>query len=366
MHWTQARSALRVRDKVHHRDWRLLTIAGPAPDEEINCIRELMPRAHITSIDIDAANIVAAIEAGADEIFQCDISFQQKIKVTEHFNGGKSETKYYDPPECFKQQEETKESKAEWLQWDVICLDLTGSADDWLNRLVQVYFSTCLVNHGVLMVTFSYGRDVIEVYEAAWQQAIHEAHNSKYPEHVERLEGKMPTPIAQRVWYLLGSRTQFLDSCLQYRGGMMPMVSCLLRKGSPKPPEVKFEAIERADYALAVTAEDAGRVFACPADRLEELRIRYGRRQAAYKAIETRRLRENKQPQLRLVEPPMSRVQELEQFWDDLTDDDRAEFWKMLHRQYTSSKTKELIGPDVSARTALLEDLRRDRDSNGG
>jgi hypothetical protein len=105
-----------------------------------------------------------------------------------------------------------------------------------------------------------------------------------------------------RVWYLLRALGRQLDSCLQYRGGMMPMVSCLLRKGR-KFDRPKFATLAPGDYELAVTAEDVGKTMACPVDRLLELRARYSRRQAALKAVETRRLREAKQPpQLRLVE----------------------------------------------------------------
>jgi hypothetical protein len=38
---------------VHHRPWQLLIVAGPAPHEEIACIRALMTKAVITAVDID-------------------------------------------------------------------------------------------------------------------------------------------------------------------------------------------------------------------------------------------------------------------------------------------------------------------------
>src|ERR1700757_3362033 len=71
-HWLRARHFLRARDDVHHAAWRLMIIAGPAPDEEITCIRELMPKAHILAVDIHEANLMAAIDAGADDTIRCD------------------------------------------------------------------------------------------------------------------------------------------------------------------------------------------------------------------------------------------------------------------------------------------------------
>jgi hypothetical protein len=86
---------------------------------------------------------------------------------------------------------------------------------------------------------------------------------------------------------VLRSLSRQLDSCLQYRGHAMPMVSCLLVKKASLP-EAMFTTIEKGDYELACGAEDLGNVFACPVERLVHLRQGANRRLAARKAVATR------------------------------------------------------------------------------
>jgi hypothetical protein len=247
-------------------------------------------------------------------------------------------------------------------EFDVVCLDLTGPADEWLRRIVKAYYHGCVIKEGALIVTFCYGRDVIEVYQDEWEYTKAKRNYSR-PVIFDYLEKTIPEIVAMRVWYLLrGQLTNQLDSCLQYRGGMMPMVSCLLRKGHA-PPGIGFESLAGRDYALAANDLDFGKVCACPADYLQELRARNKRSEAAYKAVETRRLRENKQPELRLVPQPLTRLAQIEQLWADCTADERAEVWKILHKLYTERKTIELGAPDVRARAALMADIRADRDA---
>src|ERR1700761_4855930 len=87
--WTLARQILRARDATHHPKWRFLTIAGPIPAEEIDCIRNLMPKAHITAIDIDAKNVAAAKTAGADVSLLHDVNESLWIKTTKNISGKK-------------------------------------------------------------------------------------------------------------------------------------------------------------------------------------------------------------------------------------------------------------------------------------
>ena len=157
------------------------------------------------------------------------------------------------------------------------------------------------------------------------------------------------------------------------------------------PVEPAFVALEPIDHELLVAAEDTGAIFACPAERVLQLRLQHSCKNAARKAVETRRLRENKQPpQLRLVDGspklpaitdgtkasntdwqhgshidsmPTQQPQtlpELQRLWDLASGDERAEFWKYLHREYTDEKIRR-IGPDVAARTALMSDIKQDR-----
>lgn len=256
-----ARRILRARDHTHHHPWRVLIIAGPEPKEEIRCIRALMPQAHITAIDIEAQNVEAAKKAGADVAIICDVA---DYEIEDRGYSGKVNH----PPAAIGRD------------FDAICLDLTGPANEWLYRLVGVYLP-CL-KRGVLIVTSSYGRDVLEAYQEKWRMAKEEHRQSL------EIEG-MPEPIRWRLHYLLRGRAKFLQSCIQYRGKVMPMLSCLLwhRTGVDLPPAT-YCSIEPGDFERAVTGENIGDIYACPPDRILALR----RSMAAQKAVKTRRQRQ--------------------------------------------------------------------------
>lgn len=283
LHWARARYFLRARDGVHHTNWKLLIIAGPAPHEEVGCIKELMPRAHITAVDISRPNIEAAIDAGVDEAFVCDLSDFEIV--------GKSSNQRYYPPIAMQQEE----------KYDVICLDLTGPANEWLKHVINVYYHTSLAARGVMIITFSYGRDVVERLDLEWSKAVG---NGLYKEHLRHLQ-EVPNELRPRVWFALRAKCHAMDSCLQYVGNKMPMLSCLVLKtnGGVSGP-ARFQSIHIGDYELAVTAEDLGKVFACPRDRLLELRQRYTRSMAAHKAIATRKKRQSVSPTLLLEHDP--------------------------------------------------------------
>jgi hypothetical protein len=349
LHWKEARRILRVRDKDHHRPWRLLTIAGPAPHEEITCIREHMHKAHITSVDIEPANLELAIEAGADEVVHCDVE-----NLTEYVR--EDDTPYQPsrpaPPKEFINQE-----------FDVVCLDLSGPADDDLKHVVKAFYHGCVVKEGVLIVTFCMGRDVVEVFQDEWERTKAKSKFSKPAIFAYLEKSEIPETVAMRVWYLLrGQLTNQLASCLKYKGGEMPMVSCLLCKGHA-PPGIKFESLGGRDYELAANDIDFGKACACPADYLQDLRARSKRSEAAFKAVETRRRLNggHKQPpQLRVITndeiiPPQPRVTQMVNIWDECSGDERATFWRLLHAKYVNANSSD---PDVAARSALLQDIR--------
>src|SRR5215831_1515813 len=224
-YWLRARSALRARDHAHHRAWKILTIAGPAPAEEINSIRECMHQAHITAVDLVEDNVLAAIDAGADEAHTLNIGETRKVT-----NGVGSYSKII-PPTVLADE-----------KFDVISLDLTGPANDWLKDVVACYFREALVPKGAMMVTFSYGRDVVEAMNGEWENLRAKAaqmdtysyngrQHPSYPSYLNSLEllKDVPQSVAIRVWSALRIRCTDLESIVQYRGGHMPMVSCFLR-----------------------------------------------------------------------------------------------------------------------------------------
>jgi len=286
-HWIFVRSKLRARDRVHHRAWKILMIAGPSPQEEIACLRELMPSAHITAVDLDQANIEAARTAGADSAICCDIS--KFIEVDDD---------NYGPPSRSGSPGHWWPPKEVGSEFDAICLDLTGPANDWLAEVIAVYYR-CLTKNGVLIVTFSYGRDVVEFYQDNWNRAKNRPWNHVGGSDYEvryLLGGGIPEQIAARIYFLFKQRCPRIRSVIQYSGNSMPMVSVLLARDRGDYP-VKFIKIESEDFELAVTSENLGNIYACPQDRILELR----RSMTAKKAVRTRRERLAIQGNLKLL-----------------------------------------------------------------
>jgi hypothetical protein len=277
MHYKLARDGLRARDAVHSAPWKFLTIAGPSPSEEINCIREVFfgtKDVIITSVDTNEANILAAINAGTDDPLQCDLFDFQAM-----------------PKGAYNQIDLRPPQQLDRI-FDVICLDLTGHADKGLHDLIKVYWKV-LNKRGVMIVTFSYGRDVVEAYQYDWRCALAKyeqqrtwvsAHNRGIKQLQKLIiDDGLSESIAQRIHYALGTRCEFLWSVMQYSGKQMPMISCALQKNG-KFLTTEFVKISEMDFVLAVTAENLGNVFACPRDRILELR----RSLAGIKAAVTR------------------------------------------------------------------------------
>ncbi len=128
--WLMVRRVLRARDNVHAGSWRLLTVAGPQPAEEITCIRELMPQAHITAVDIDGYRAAQARIAGADTVLTLDLSDYRR----EPFSNGVCVAM---PPKKLGTDE-----------YDAIWLDLSGPANEWLNKLLAAYWRATMKQEG--------------------------------------------------------------------------------------------------------------------------------------------------------------------------------------------------------------------------
>lgn len=267
-----ARSRLRVRDGVHHRPWRILILAGGAPKGEVNTIREVMPKAYIVAVDRDSRCLDAAIEAGVDDIILCDLA-DFTIPLTK--SGKPSAKRYPSAP--------LRELSG---QFDIVHLDLCAGVNSQ-TRLVTSVNSQLVSPRGVLIVTFSFGRDVVEIFREP-------ANQSRAPKWLS-LAGADPT-LCGRIGYLFGfpympgikhPPPDRIRSVFVYRGAEMPMCSVLLQGCREWGVEEggSFVKVEPGDFELAVTCPDPSRLYDCPQERIESLR----RQHAAMKAVYTRR-----------------------------------------------------------------------------
>jgi hypothetical protein len=265
-HWLLIRSLLRARDRVHHAPWKILMIAGGAPAGEIGAIRGLMPKSHITAVDLDPSCVDAARTAGADDAFVCDL--------WDRIAANKSDSK--------------PASALEGRSFDAFAMDLCNSITPQLVRGLPCYLDLA----SVLIVTVSYGREVVEFIrqEAASTRARWWTSNGtdaqRRSARRDELLKSMPPPVAARVTYLLGSNVDYLRSVLTYQGANMPMLSLVLSKKLGRNSDVSVEIVGPDDFEAALTQQEVMSMYDCPADRLAALR----RSMAARKAVATRRL----------------------------------------------------------------------------
>lgn len=264
----QARTCLRERDEVHHRRWRVMIMAGGAPAGEIAAIRELMPKAHIVAVDKNRECLLAAAAAGADQVVECDLTEWELIQ------SGYSQTKK--PNRCI----------AEMDRFDILHLDLCAGANEISRRIIHIY-KPMVTARGVLITTFSYGRDVVEMFNAAHEMVKNRADgDDEYLDIYERLlRAKIPELVLGRILYLCPGQQWLssLRSVMSYRGREMPMCSLLFSFGKPTQ-DVSFVQVEPGDFELAVTYPDSVNLYDCPQERIDGLRRRF----AAIKASLTR------------------------------------------------------------------------------
>lgn len=220
-------------------------MAGGSPEGEVRAIQELMPKAHITAVDRDPRCLEAAINAGVDDVIQCDLAdFTGPIA---QFGIG--------PAAPIRNLG----------RFDVVSLDLCGGVNPLSKDIYRAYQSS-VATGGVLVFTFSYGRDVIEAIRLVRPSC-------------RLIEAGVSELVASRIGYLFNNRSP--NSVFVYRGAEMPMCSVLF--GGQRG--LSFVQVEPGDFELAVSYPDAANLYDCPQERIDALRRQF----AAIKASLTRK-----------------------------------------------------------------------------
>jgi hypothetical protein len=264
--WLHTRTLLRSFYRVHNAPWRILTLAGAAPQGEFKCIRELMPLCKITAVDNDEQCILEAQRAGADETILADLS--------EEVSG-----------------ETIVSTPLSKRTFDVINLDLCSGAIKLTRDLIRIYAAQ-LASPGVLMTTFCYGRDVVEFFNAL-------SDTTKDPRILERAEvleqAGISSTLIKRIRYLFPTKFHRISSIILYQGHAMPMCSIVVPypgvRGKFAVLCSKVPSIVRlagGDFENLVLHPDVSLLYDCPAERIQTLR----KREIALKAIATRKVRE--------------------------------------------------------------------------
>ncbi len=274
-HWRMVQAHFRREHRKHHPEVSILTLAGGCPHEEIECIRSLMARARIIAVDLDPRCCDAAADAGAD-ISLCTDLFD------------------WDAPS------KVPKTIQDLGSIDVVNLDLCGGITVPVERAVT-YYGRLVRTSGVLMVSFSYGRDVIEVFDRHPWRGI----PAPLAGRVKRLHERIPkkprpseTGSRRKAISLPTTEDRLSDgmpalglaSVIAYRGAQMPMCACLW-EGHCNPEQPSFVNLTDDDLMAAALSQleplDVSRLYALPDERIQHFR----RKAAAAKAVNTRQVR---------------------------------------------------------------------------
>lgn len=250
-----ARTLLRARDNAHHKRWRVLMMPGGSPQGEVAAIRELMPKSIITAIDINSVCLEAAIDAGVEEVIQCDLMDIES--PTGRGSGGRATA-----------PREIRDRKFDLIDLD-FCCGVNGISKGSMNA-----YQKLLTVQGVLIVTFSYGREVIEYFmEIVRQWRSVNQYNSARNEAIEKMkQSGIPDGLAGRLCMIFNSpQIQGIRSIMAYQGNQMPMCSVVCQMNS-KDGLIPYVKVSPGDFELAVTYPDAANLYDCPKDRIESLR----------------------------------------------------------------------------------------------
>lgn len=271
-HLRFARSILRARDAVHHNKWRVFMMAGGAPGGEIAAIRSLMPKAYIVAGDKDPHCLEAAIECGVDDVVLGDVLVEGRMELkTRRADGTPSTTVI--PPEFIGRE-----------KYDLFDLDLCGHAGPDLMRMASVYMRQAVIGGGVFMLTFSYGRDVSELFMEVYRQTGRSWEFKRGYNDVEKfaLPDSVPDAVAARIMYLFSpSVLCWLRSIMVYRGPQSPMCSLLFQVGRINRGQISSVIVEGVDFELAVARDDVSALYDVPQERIEALRRSLSARKAA-------------------------------------------------------------------------------------
>lgn len=243
-----------------------------------------MPKAHITAVDKDPHCVEVA---------------EYVCAVADHKHGAGWETICCDLSEWQYRHPRKYPTKAlmDREAFDIVNLDLCAGPNQNTKDLAGIY-PQLLSRGGIFMMTFSYGRDVIEMFADAFSKAkVTERDDGSVADLLEEVTEIGGELISGRLLYLFSpARLQYLRSVILYRGSEMPMCSLLFQAGTGSsrytraPEPISAVRLEPGDFEIAVTHPDPTLLYHCPMGRIDTLR----RKHAAIKASYTRsKKREN-------------------------------------------------------------------------
>ncbi len=267
-----ARTLLTQRSIRRFNDPKILILCGHAPHEEVGAINALWKAPTIVAVDTDPVAVERAITAGVTTAVHGDLD---DLLPTRCPMKGKR----------FGCPEELGGEK-----FDIISLDLCTQITDESLDLARRCRLFALSNDGVMIASFSYGRDVAEFFlAAAHGGSVMDPRSAEAEALVTR---GVPDTVAGRIIVLARSlgRAMGLRSVMLYRGRATPMISTVWEAAPPAYPyadNLSGCAVVKVcdgDLEEAVVHPEPMLLYATPADRVLAMR----RSAAARKAVATR------------------------------------------------------------------------------
>lgn len=183
-------------------------------------------------------------------------------------------------------------------KFEIIDLDFCGPVGPDMQHIIKRCCLTMLDrSRGVLIVTFSYGRDVAEFFLAEARDGHISGGASAKARYL--MDKGCPETVAGRVIYLaskMGGMT--LRSLCLYQGNRMPMCSTLWEAFQVNNPQgwagedLSVTKMTTEDLPEAVLMPDPGLLYAVPAERILAMR----RSAAARRAVATKQAKEKPRP----------------------------------------------------------------------
>lgn len=282
-HYKYASKLLNSRTFNWQPEFTCLILPGRSAKEEICCLRTAIPRSKIIAVDRDPVAVEIALAAGVDDAIHGDL-----------FEGPKMRGRGIN--EC------SMKLKVNYGRFDLINLDFCGNITESLVQGIRYFLSEMIKTHGVMILSFSYGRDAADAFVRLARNGEFDGNRNNDWEISDSMLGRIKAivPCSYRKLHYE------IKSVLLYKGKHMPMCSLLIEKGKPQWNKVlvDYNGNRKYDYeceqdcltimkvidgdirpaCLFETELNSSDLYCVPASRV-----------AAWRAVETRMMRESKE-----------------------------------------------------------------------
>lgn len=301
-----AAGLLRSQTPMPSPRFRAICVAGQSVAEDVASLRAAFARIEVTVVDVDDAALEFAMALKDVRAVRCDVHairpprqavaerqedgrwlvlapdglvYEAKLGVDEQsarrcadaMNRHRPGRVVLGPPDELAEYSSTG-ARVRWA--DLVNLDMNGIADEQFRRTLDIYSRQLVRARGILMATFSYGRDAAPFYASL-------AMRGKGFDPRSRME--FNPDITASLWgriEFLTPGNSIIESVVVYPGNAMPMCSVLWMSGA-RARSNEAERSERFSFMnvrdvnlseVVSTPIDVAALYATPEARVRALR----------------------------------------------------------------------------------------------